>query len=314
MKYQSYQHIERLSKINNEFSDFNDMPTHSIDLFEKMDGANCFVSYDPDSDSWVTGSRKRQISVQNDTAGFAAYVNYADDDHIKDLLLFLKDTGGRYGVYGEWMGISKFLGSIKYYVPNALGFHVFDVYDDAEDRYLSYDEYSVMFEDYKFIRYVPRIDTVSAIDAEVLADVAKSATYMLPEGKVGEGIVIKDYDYRTYGRQQFFKLVLDEFFEQKRKNRRERPQLEGGIEPVLVDKFVTVSEIEKSRAKTLVRLGEDTQLNRVLPMTMELVFHDLVQENGYELAKIAMKEGHSVDFGRLRREVQDRVREQILNC
>lgn len=313
MKYQSYQHIERLSKIDSEFSDFNDMPTHSIDLFEKMDGTNCFVSYDPYSDYWVTGSRKRQISVHEDNAGFAAYVNYAEDDHVKDLLRFLRDSGGRYGVYGEWMGNSKFLGSIKYYVPSALGFHVFDVYDDVEDRYLSYDEYSTMFEDYKFIRYVPRIDTVSSIDADQLAEVARRASYMLPEGKIGEGIVIKDYDYRTYGRQQFFKLVLDEFLEQKKKSRRERPQLEGGIEPVLVDKFVTVSEIEKSRAKTLVRLGEDAQLNRVLPMTMELVFHDLVQENGYELAKIAMKEGHPVDFGRLRREVQDRVRKQILN-
>ena len=313
MKYQSYQHIERLSKINNEFSDFNDMPTHSIDLFEKMDGANCFVSYDPDSDSWVTGSRKRQISVQNDTVGFAAYVNYADDDHIKDLLLFLKDTGGRYGVYGEWMGISKFLGSIKYYVPNALGFHVFDVYDDAEDRYLSYDEYSAMFEDYKFIRYVPRIDTVSSIDADQLAEVARRANYMLPEGKIGEGIVIKDYDYRTYGRQQFFKLVLDEFLENKRKSRQERPQLEGGIEAVIADQFVTVSEIDKAYAKTLLRLGEDAQLKRVLPMTMELVFHDVVQENGYELARLAMKNRVSVDFSRLRHEIQDRVRKQILN-
>lgn len=313
MRYQSYQHIERFNKIETEYSDFNDMPTHSIDVFEKMDGTNCFVSYDPDLTSWVIGSRKRQISVKDDNAGFAAYVECANDDHIEDLRRFLRDTDGRYGVYGEWMGNSKFLGTIKYYVPSALGFHVFDVYDDAEGRYLSYDEYSAMFEDYEFIRYVPRIDTVSAIDAEVLADIAKSATYMLPDGKVGEGIVLKDYDYRTYGRQQFFKLVLDEFFEQKRKSRRERPQLEGGIEPVLVDKFVTVSEIEKSRTKTLVRLGEDAQLKRVLPMTMELVFHDLVQENGYELAKIAMKEGHPVDFGRLRREVQNRVREQILN-
>lgn len=313
MKYQSYQHIERISKIDNEFSDFNDMPAHSIDLFEKMDGANCFVSYDPYSDYWVTGSRKRQISVQDDNAGFAAYVNYAEDDHVKDLLRFLRDSGGRYGVYGEWMGNSKFLGSIKYYVPSALGFHVFDVYDDVEDRYLSYDEYSAMFEDYKFIRYVPRIDTVSSIDADQLAEVAKRATYMLPEGKLGEGIVIKDYDYRTYGRQQFFKLVLDEYLEGKRKSRRERPVLEGGIEPVIADKFVTVSEIEKARAKTMMRLGDDARLNRVLPMTMELVFHDVVQENGYELARLAMKHRTSVDFERLRHEIQNRVRTQILN-
>ena len=170
-----------------------------------------------------------------------------------------------------------------------------------------------MFEDYKFIRYVPRIDTVSSIDADQLAEVARRANYMLPEGKIGEGIVIKDYDYRTYGRQQFFKLVLDEFLENKRKSRQERPQLEGGIEAVIADQFATVSEIDKARAKTLLRLGEDAQLKRVLPMTMELVFHDVVQENGYELARIAMKNKVSVDFDRLRHEVQDRVRKQILN-
>ena len=172
--------------------------------------------------------------------------------------------------------------------------------------------YYDIFNNYNYIRYIPRIDTVSAIDADQLAELAKEATYMLPEGKVGEGVVIKDYDYRYYGCQQFFKLVVNEFFEQKRANRKERTALEGGIECVIVDKFATVSEIEKARSKTLLRLGDDAELERVLPMTMELVFHDIVQENGYELAKIAMKNGMPVDFGRLRKAVQDKVRSQIL--
>lgn len=312
MDYQSYQHIEYFNKIKDEYADFNDMPSHSIDIFEKLDGTNTFVSYNPEGDCWVVGSRKRKISVQDDNAGFAAYIEYGDDDNVKNLRQFLRETEGRYGVYGEWLGSNKFVGTIKYYLPSALGLHIFDVYDSVEGRYLSYDEYSDIFNLYNYIRYIPRIDTVSAIDADQLAELAKEATYMLPEGKVGEGVVIKDYDYRYYGCQQFFKLVVDEFFEQKRANRKERTALEGGIECVIVDKFATVSEIEKSRSKTLLRLGDDAELERVLPMTMELVFHDIVQENGYELAKMAMKNGVSVDFGRLRKAVQDKVRFQIL--
>lgn len=64
MKYRSYDHVERLGH-----EDTDGLTIGKVHVFPKLDGTNAVVWWD--GERVRCGSRRREISIEDDNAGFA---------------------------------------------------------------------------------------------------------------------------------------------------------------------------------------------------------------------------------------------------
>lgn len=210
--YRSYQHLEKLQK-----DCVKDIVYSAKYIIQpKLDGTNGSIWFDTDTNSVQCGSRNREISIQQDNAGFAKYILTSEDEEIVSLRKFVTEHP-QYIIYGEFIGVPghKKLGTIKSYLEN--GFFVFDVYDTEKEKYLPYQEWYDMI--YPYSRCIPTIGVeTSPLTIEELIEKYKDKTsYNLPESQPGEGIVIKAEPayHDSYGNLQIGKIVFDEFIKTK---------------------------------------------------------------------------------------------------
>lgn len=219
------------------------------------------------------GSRNRQLSLENDNAGF---YNWAiqQENIIK---FFEKFPDVR--LYGEWLVPH----SLKTYRDDAWrNFYVFDVMVD--DEYLTPSKYEPMLQEYG-INYIQASHIVKNPTYEMLLGYAKSNTYLIQDGKwAGEGIVIKNYNFKNkYGRITWAKIVLNEFKEIHRKEMGVSEKENRLIEELIVEKFVTKSLCEKVRAKIENEKG-DWQ-SKYIPQLLNTVYYDLIREDSWNFIK-----------------------------
>lgn len=292
MKFRAYTHIEKVGKP--QVYGIN----HGLCyIYPKLDGTNACVWYDLDTDSICAGSRKRQITVENDNGGFAAYATeHADMAHVRD---YCKANPDKI-VYGEWLGGvdgRKFLGTVKDYTIG--GFFVFDVYDETLGRYLRYEEYAFAPHMNEYTRVVPTIAKIEDPTEAELAACLDGTDYILPKGVRGEGIVIKNYDFLDeYGHYQMAKVITSEFHERK-KHSHKRDDACVDNEAAFVDEFCTNAFIEKCKLKTLEHFQADEWNNdkKYIGYCITLVVDDLMREEFYDYFRRKMPK---VDLGRIR--------------
>jgi hypothetical protein len=101
---------------------------------------------------------------------------------------------------------------------------------------------------------------------------------------VGEGIVIKNYDFvNKYGRVTWAKLVTNEFKEAHHKEM--GAPLIGGeiVEEKIVTKLVTQSLVDKVVAKIINEQGGWSSKN--IPQLINTVFYDLIREDAWTMVK-----------------------------
>ena len=105
---------------------------------------------------------------------------------------------------------------------------MFDVFgvDGGEEggRYLSYEEYSSELDEFN-IEYIPVFAILNHPTIDDILALAKKNHYLIPdEENVGEGIVVKTYDYRNkYGRQTWGKARCSRVFRNEAKVKEEEP-------------------------------------------------------------------------------------------
>ena len=199
MQYKSYQHIEKLGN-----KEVEGILKGKCSIQPKIDGTNGVVWLGDDGIIHA-GSRRRDLTLDNDNAGF--YNTVIKDDNIRKYLLDHKD----HYLYGEWLVPH----TIRYYHPESWKhFYVFDIF--SYDRgYIPYDEYSKELDKYG-ISYIPEIISIDNPTMEDLTKYLKETKYLIPEDKMSEGIIIKNYEYRNqYGRCTYAKIVAEEFFNTK---------------------------------------------------------------------------------------------------
>ncbi len=128
---------------------------------------------------------------------------------------------------------------------------------DNNGVYLNYEMYQPLLEKY-CIDYIPPLCIIGNPSEDKLWELTQKNTYLVKDQEgVGEGIVIKNYEYRNkYGRQTWAKLVTNEF---KDKHRREMgsPELFEKIETEckIVDRFLTEAMIQKTFDKIKTKYG-----------------------------------------------------------
>lgn len=289
--FKPYLHVERLGKI-----EVDNILIGTVRLTAKLDGTNASVWADEDG-RMRYGSRKREISVEDDNAGFAAWMK-SDAEEVALLIRFCQANPNMI-VYGEW-GVSK-VGAIKKYTKEAANkLWIFDIYSREEERYLTWDEFEAALIMYDLIDY--RVKLLATLTNPTLDDIIKIAnenTFLL-EGTdtLGEGVVIRRDNYiNCYGRYAVAKYVREDF-------RPDAPKVKkiiqaGEIEQDFINRYLTQSELEKAKAKTALACGEEyvSGNGKFIGMFLNLLWKDALEENIVDFCKRA--KNPQIDFAAL---------------
>lgn len=261
-----YQDIVRHGKNGTHHTILGDA---KIVIQEKLDGAN--ASFKVDNGKVLAFSRNTQLDESNNLRGFYEWTQTLDPDELLDGVIY----------FGEWLVKHKLD-----YGENMKQFYLFDIFNTHTEEYVSFS----MVEDESKrldLNLVPVFyigDTLPFEEIEKYAGQSKL-------GNVGEGIVVKNYDFKNkFNSQVFTKIVTKDFQE---KNGNNKPKEAKGIKDSLdqyLDTYMTKPRVEKIIHKMVDEqiLNEDyaiEDMGVILKNAGSRVFDDLVKEELDSLLK-----------------------------
>jgi hypothetical protein len=273
MEFRKYQHIERYGT-----AEVDCIEIGKCYVFPKIDGTNSSAWLGEDGNIHA-GSRTRELTIEADNAGFFNAIR--QDTRIINYLQ--KHPAHR--LFGEWLVPH----SLHTYRDDAwYRFYVFDVCLDTDNEtgleYIPYDTYKPWLDECG-IDYIMPISIIKNADYDCFIHCLEQNVFLIKDGAgIGEGIVIKNYDYyNKYGRQTWAKIVTSEFKE-KHYKAMGSPVIENKvIEQAIVDLFVTSALVEKEYAKIVNEC--DGWASRLIPRLLSQVFHALITEEMWNIIK-----------------------------
>lgn len=289
MEFQKYQHIERLDTTETKGIEYG-----ICYVFPKIDGTNSQLWW---NNGLQAGSRNRQLSLDSDNAGFYAWA--LEQEVYKRF--FERYPTAR--LYGEWLVPH----TLRTYENSAWRcFYVFDVIMD--DAYLPYEDYKAMLVGFG-INFIPPICKIENPSYDKLVELLDKNDYLIQDGKgVGEGIVIKNYDFvNRYGRVTWAKIVRNEFKNHHRKAETPVIKDKTATEQLIVNKFVTVSLISKELAKIETDAGWNS---KQIPRLLNTVYYCLVKEESWNIVKEF--KNPTIDYKRLYNLTVNKVKETCI--
>lgn len=235
VNHKKYHDIERF-KAN--FIDGFRVGDHVV-IQEKIDGANCAIRYDAETNTVVAQSRKNILDTSNTLRGFYEWARLLDVDKVRKVL------GDNLILFGEWLVPH----SVKYPEDKYNKAYFYDVYD------IEKQEYHAQFSVQKTIgmlglNYVPVFydGEFTSMD-DCLALVGKTEM----GGEFGEGIVIKNQTRLNDPNTRlpyYVKIVGEQFCETKGHK---------DVKPVDPDELARI-EANKALAATIVTEARVTKL------------------------------------------------------
>lgn len=263
--FDKYQHVER----------FGTLATKGIEdgmcfVFPKIDGTNASLWFE--NNILYAGSRNRSLELDNDNAGF---YNWAiNQENIIEFFLLHPELR----LFGEWL------------VPHTLTtyedsawkrFYVFDVM--VNDIYLTYEQYQPILELFK-IDYIPPICKVKNPTYERLVNQLDKNLFLIKDGLgTGEGIVIKNYEYKNkFGRVIWAKIVKNEFKSNHQKVDVGEIKEKKLIEEEIAKKYVTETLVNKEFSKIENESGWES---KYIPKLLNTVFYCLITEESWNFIK-----------------------------
>ncbi len=267
--FTKYMHLERLGTAEVEGIE------HGMTyVFPKLDGTNASVWLGEDGEV-KAGSRNRQLALGSDNAGFYAFA-FANPA-LKAYLL----EHPTHILYGEWLVPH----SLKTYRDDCWRrFYIFDVFDTETERFLPYDQYSLLVAKHR-LDFLSPLALIKDGDPALYTKIMEQNTVCLKDGAgIGEGIVIKNYNFvNRYGRVVWAKLVTNAFKEEHHKAMGAPILGSDLVEQRIVDKYVTQEMIDKVYAKMI--LDTDGWHSKMIPQLLNTVFYDLVREETWAYIK-----------------------------
>lgn len=269
VEQQKYKSIVRYGKSGNEIS-----ARGKIVIWEKLDGAN--ASFMRDGDKVVCYSRTTQLfgGKESNLGGFYEWVQ----ENIK-----AEDLIEGYIYFGEWMNRHKID-----YGEHLKKFFMFDVYSNIIDSYQDLEVIKLEAERLGLSLAPIFYEGDYVSEEHIQSFVGKSM--LAPDG-VGEGVVVKNYNYTDkFGNQLFTKIVTKAFQETNGAKVRE---MKAKPDPVaqFVNDTVTEARVEKILHKLVDegKLKEDyaiEDMNEILKALGSSVYDDVMKEEADTLAKI----------------------------
>ena len=273
MEFRKYQHVERFGT-----SEVENIEIGTCYVFPKIDGTNSSVWLGDDG-MIHAGSRNRELTFEKDNAGF--YATISKDERVTAYL----QEHPTHRLFGEWLVPH----SLKTYRDDAWRrFYVFDVCVDADNEtgleYLPYEVYQPLVAEFG-LDYLAPIRIVKNGCLDDFIKCVNENNFLIADGKgVGEGVVIKNYDfYNRYLRQTWAKIVTSEFREKHHKEMGAPVSANRLVEEDIVDKFVTRAFVEKEYAKIV--NANDGWTSKMIPQLLSRVFHELITEEIWNILK-----------------------------
>lgn len=271
MKFSKYQHIERFGT-----EEVEGIECGTCYVFPKIDGTNASVWMD--EGKLCAGSRNRELSEERDNANFFKSIK----EDLAIIAYLQKHPTHR--LFGEWLVPH----TLKTYRKDAWNhLYIFDVCVDKEDgglEYIPYEVYKPLLEEFD-IAFLPPIAIVKNGNLESFSKFLDKNTFLIEQGSgVGEGIVIKNYDfYNKYKRQVWAKIVTNEFRE-KHYTEMGAPLLENKtVEDQIAEDFITSSFVDKEYAK--IASEKEGWRSQYIPMLLGKVFYCLVNEEIWNILR-----------------------------
>jgi hypothetical protein len=240
-----------------------------------------------------TGSRRRVVTPGDDNQGFAAYI--AEHAALyREVFKWYPD----WRLYGEWLVPH----SLKTYRNDAWRrFYVFDVQGMITQEFFQYEDYEQRLRDMG-LDFIPIQAVVTNPTQEWLIKQLEANTYLIRDGEgVGEGIVLKRYDFvNKYGRTTWAKIVRNEF--------REKHKEEMGVSPVVMynqEYEMSLMLTEHVIQKVIAELQPWSSRN--IPQLLGRVWHEFVTEEMWAILK--KYKNPTINFKALHRFVIQRTKE-----
>lgn len=267
----------------------------------KIDGTNSSVFLNEDG-TIGCGSRRRNLNKFEDNQGF--YNHFSKNENIKKYL----EKHPTHRLFGEFLKPH----SLRTYIDTAWDkFYVFDVcIDDSEDEmnYLSFDEYQPLLEEFG-IDYIPILAKLTNPTIEQLTEIMNQNTYLIKENcGCGEGIVIKNYNYRNkYGNIVWAKMISSEYLDKRSKTNSEKVNAMP-VEVKISHRFATDALIEKEYQKIINGDNFDpiTERRRIIPCLLQTVYNSIIEEEMWNIIKDY--KNPTIDFKRLQKEITNRIK------
>lgn len=291
MSFEKYQHLERFGTSAVEGIDIG-----TCHVFPKIDGTNASV--------WLhgyevrAGSRNRELTIDNDNAGFYQWA--IQQESIREYLL--KNPDDR--LFGEWLVPH----SLKTYRESAWRqFYIFDVVNSTEEgvAYQPFEFYKDRLAEFD-LNVIHPLSIIQNPSREQLYRQLEKNTYLIEDGQgAGEGVVVKNYDFvNKYGKVVWAKIVTTEF--------REKNTVEMGatvmngqkqVEESIAAKYVTEALCEKVKAKIE---NDGGFTSKSIPRYLNSVYYDVVNEDCWNFVK--ENKSPVIDFKKLQHHVFHRVK------
>lgn len=283
MKFERYQHVERLGSV--EVDGILDGIVH---VFSKLDGSNTSV-YLNDAGDMEVASRNRVLDFDNDNQGVCKYV--WSESKFK---AYLEKHPNR-RLFGEWL-VPHHIRNYEDWAWRRL--YIFDVVEENPDGstcYLSYDEYQPELEKFG-IAFIPRICTWHRPTTEQIDELKELCKFLVKDGERGEGIVIKNYNFvNRFGRTVWAKIVCPIA---KAAIQMHKTITGAEVEQAIVDYFVTPELTEKEYSK-IVNDNGGFFSGKDIPKFLGVMWYTLITE---EIFNILRKfKNPKIDFGLLRK-------------
>lgn len=322
MIYKKYQHIEKLLLSNGATPDeeilieTKGLLNGKVYVFPKIDGTNCCVFLD-DNGNVCYGGRKQKLSIEDDNRGYVKYLSQFENK-IKQLL---SELPKRSIIYGEWLVPH----TIKSYDKDAWKkFYIFDVVvynkdideevlkDNQKSRlyeyYIPYDYYSILLEQYD-LDYVPVLDILENPSINDLPLLLEKNHYLLND-RIGEGIIVKNYDYKNpYGRRTWGKIVASDFHKKKDEVRtfNKEAKEEDLWTHKIVNKYLTPEFIQKE----FIKYEENCGKFQIKDFSLLLAYikEEFLKDNIVAISK-EFKQG-SLNFRNLSKEIGNSIKETL---
>ena len=269
MEQKRYKSIERYGKSGNEIT-----ARGNIVIWEKLDGANASFQREGDKvlcfshKSYLDGSKDKQLG------GFYGWVqeNIKAEDLVEGFVYF-----------GEWLNIHKIN-----YGDNLKKFFFYDVYDSSKEYYLGMDVICSEAERLGLKLAPIFYEGFYVSENHIQSFVGKSM--LAPDG-IGEGVVVKNYEYfDRFGVQKFTKIVTKAFQET---NGAKVKEMKAKPDPLtmFINDTVTEARIEKMLHKLVDegKIKEDyaiEDMGDILKALGSSVYEDVIKEESDTLAKL----------------------------
>jgi hypothetical protein len=274
-EYRKYQHVEKLGNTEVEGIELGDCY-----IFPKIDGTNAHVWLDREDNLIKFGSRKRQLTLSKDNAGFMEWAS--SNYNLLDTVSYLDTFYPNCHVYGEWLVPH----TLKTYEKEAWRkFYIFDVVKQ-DGTHVHYEDYKVLLDKMVYTDYIVPMRVIKNPTTENLYKCLEDNDYLIKDGEgKGEGVVIKNYDFvNKYGRQTWAKIVTADF-KQKHRKADGPPKCKGSdyVEEKIINQFLTDDIIDKVYSNIVTE--SEGWSSKMIPRLLHTVFYDLVREHSWDFIK-----------------------------